>query len=717
MNIVRKIAKELDIKEYQVENTIKLIDEGNTIPFIARYRKEAHGSLDDTTLRELEKKLNYLRNLESKKEEVKNLLEKQGVLDEKLTQEINKADTLSEIEDIYRPYRPKRRTRATIAKEKGLNPLAETIYQQIRIGMPLEEYIQKFIDDNKNTVTVESLEEAINGVSDIIAEFVSDDAEIRKRVRGHFILNSQIVSKATDPETDSVYSNYYDYTESTIKIADHRILAVNRGEKEGFLKVTIQVNKENVLRLINNYVMKEDCQYRNFIERAIEDSYTRLIEPSIEREIRNSLTERAVEGAIKNFSKNLKQLLMQRPLKGKVVMGIDPAYRTGCKFAVCDDTGKVLDTGVIYPTPPHNKVEEAAKMLKAAIEKHNVDVISIGNGTASGETEMFVASLLKDIKRNIGYIVVNEAGASVYSASELAAEEFPDFDVALRSAVSIARRLQDPLAELVKIDPKAIGVGQYQHDMPTNLLDSALKGVVEDSVNTVGVDLNTASFSILSYVSGINTSVAREIVKYREENGKFKNRKELLKVPKLGAKTFEMCAGFLRIPESEDFLDNTAVHPESYGPARKLLDMCGIESTKDLKLVEERAKKIGVDKIARTIEVGVPTLSDIIEEIKKPGRDIRDTLPSPIVRTEILTLENLKEGMILTGTVRNVIDFGAFVDIGVHQDGLVHISEICDKYIKHPSEVLGVGDIIKVKVIGVDIDRKRISLSMKNIPQ
>ncbi|HHT93934.1 MAG TPA: RNA-binding transcriptional accessory protein [Clostridiaceae bacterium] len=717
MNIVRKIAKELDIKEYQVENTIKLIDEGNTIPFIARYRKEAHGSLDDTTLRELEKKLNYLRNLESKKEEVKNLLEKQGVLDEKLTQEINKADTLSEIEDIYRPYRPKRRTRATIAKEKGLNPLAETIYQQIRIGMPLEEYIQKFIDDNKDTVTVESLEEAINGVSDIIAEFVSDDAEIRKRVRGHFILNSQIVSKATDPETDSVYSNYYDYTESTIKIADHRILAVNRGEKEGFLKVTIQVNKENVLRLINNYVMKEDCQYRNFIERAIEDSYTRLIEPSIEREIRNSLTERAVEGAIKNFSKNLKQLLMQRPLKGKVVMGIDPAYRTGCKFAVCDDTGKVLDTGVIYPTPPHNKVEEAAKMLKAAIEKHNVDVISIGNGTASGETEMFVASLLKDIKRNIGYIVVNEAGASVYSASELAAEEFPDFDVALRSAVSIARRLQDPLAELVKIDPKAIGVGQYQHDMPTNLLDSALKGVVEDSVNTVGVDLNTASFSILSYVSGINTSVAREIVKYREENGKFKNRKELLKVPKLGAKTFEMCAGFLRIPESEDFLDNTAVHPESYGPARKLLDMCGIESTKDLKLVEERAKKIGVDKIARTIEVGVPTLSDIIEEIKKPGRDIRDTLPSPIVRTEILTLENLKEGMILTGTVRNVIDFGAFVDIGVHQDGLVHISEICDKYIKHPSEVLGVGDIIKVKVIGVDIDRKRISLSMKNIPQ
>lgn len=717
MNIVRKIAKELDIKEYQVENTIKLIDEGNTIPFIARYRKEAHGSLDDTTLRELEKKLNYLRNLESKKEEVKNLLEKQGVLDEKLTQEINKADTLSEIEDIYRPYRPKRRTRATIAKEKGLNPLAETIYQQIRIGMPLEEYIQKFIDDNKDTVTVESLEEAINGVSDIIAEFVSDDAEIRKRVRGHFILNSQIVSKATDPETDSVYSNYYDYTESTIKIADHRILAVNRGEKEGFLKVTIQVNKENVLRLINNYVMKEDCQYRNFIERAIEDSYTRLIEPSIEREIRNSLTERAVEGAIKNFSKNLKQLLMQRPLKGKVVMGIDPAYRTGCKFAVCDDTGKVLDTGVIYPTPPHNKVEEAAKMLKAAIEKHNVDVISIGNGTASGETEMFVASLLKDIKRNIGFIVVNEAGASVYSASELAAEEFPDFDVALRSAVSIARRLQDPLAELVKIDPKAIGVGQYQHDMPTNLLDSALKGVVEDSVNTVGVDLNTASFSILSYVSGINTSVAREIVKYREENGKFKNRKELLKVPKLGAKTFEMCAGFLRIPESEDFLDNTAVHPESYGPARKLLDMCGIESTKDLKLVEERAKKIGVDKIARTIEVGVPTLSDIIEEIKKPGRDIRDTLPSPIVRTEILTLENLKEGMILTGTVRNVIDFGAFVDIGVHQDGLVHISEICDKYIKHPSEVLGVGDIIKVKVIGVDIDRKRISLSMKNIPQ
>jgi uncharacterized protein len=717
MNIVRKIAKELDIKEYQVENTIKLIDEGNTIPFIARYRKEAHGSLDDTTLRELEKKLNYLRNLESKKEEVKNLLEKQGVLDEKLTQEINKADTLSEIEDIYRPYRPKRRTRATIAKEKGLNPLAETIYQQIRIGMPLEEYIQKFIDDNKDTVTVESLEEAINGVSDIIAEFVSDDAEIRKRVRGHFILNSQIVSKATDPETDSVYSNYYDYTESTIKIADHRILAVNRGEKEGFLKVTIQVNKENVLRLINNYVMKEDCQYRNFIERAIEDSYTRLIEPSIEREIRNSLTERAVEGAIKNFSKNLKQLLMQRPLKGKVVMGIDPAYRTGCKFAVCDDTGKVLDTGVIYPTPPHNKVEEAAKMLKAAIEKHNVDVVSIGNGTASGETEMFVASLLKDIKRNIGYIVVNEAGASVYSASELAAEEFPDFDVALRSAVSIARRLQDPLAELVKIDPKAIGVGQYQHDMPTNLLDSALKGVVEDSVNTVGVDLNTASFSILSYVSGINTSVAREIVKYREENGKFKNRKELLKVPKLGAKTFEMCAGFLRIPESEDFLDNTAVHPESYGPARKLLDMCGIESTKDLKLVEERAKKIGVDKIARTIEVGVPTLSDIIEEIKKPGRDIRDTLPSPIVRTEILTLENLKEGMILTGTVRNVIDFGAFVDIGVHQDGLVHISEICDKYIKHPSEVLGVGDIIKVKVIGVDIDRKRISLSMKNIPQ
>ncbi len=717
MNIVRRIAKELEIKEYQVENTIKLIDEGNTIPFIARYRKEAHGSLDDTTLRELEKKLNYLRSLESKKEEVKNLLEKQGVLDEKLIQEIEKADTLSEIEDIYRPYRPKRRTRATIAKEKGLNPLAEAIYNQTKFGMPLEEYIQKYIDDNKDTVTVESLEEAINGISDIIAEFVSDDAEIRKRVRGHFILNSQIVSKATDPEAESVYSNYYDYAESTIKIADHRILAVNRGEKEGFLKVTIQVSKENVLRLINNYVIKNDCQYRDFLEKAIEDSYTRLIEPSIEREIRNSLTERAVEGAIKNFSKNLKQLLMQRPLKGKVVMGIDPAYRTGCKFAVCDDTGKVLDTGVIYPTPPHNKVEEAAKILKAAIEKHDVDVIAIGNGTASGETEMFAASLHMDLKRNIGYIVVNEAGASVYSASELAAEEFPDFDVALRSAVSIARRLQDPLTELVKIDPKAIGVGQYQHDMPTNLLDSALKGVVEDSVNTVGVDLNTASFSILSYVSGINTSVAREIVKYREENGKFKNRKELLKVPKLGAKTFEMCAGFLRIPESDDFLDNTAVHPESYEPARKLLEMCGIESTKDLKLVEERARKLGIEKIAKAIEVGVPTLVDIIEEIKKPGRDIRDTLPSPIVRTELLTLENLKEGMILTGTVRNVIDFGAFVDIGVHQDGLVHISEICDKYIKHPSEVLSVGDIIKVKVISVDAGRKRISLSMKNIPQ
>ncbi|NLN03595.1 MAG: RNA-binding transcriptional accessory protein [Clostridiaceae bacterium] len=717
MNIVRRIAKELEIKEYQVENTIKLIDEGNTIPFIARYRKEAHGSLDDTTLRELEKKLNYLRSLESKKEEVKNLLEKQGVLDEKLIQEIEKADTLSEIEDIYRPYRPKRRTRATIAKEKGLNPLEEAIYNQTKFGMPLEEYIQKYIDDNKDTVTVESLEEAINGISDIIAEFVSDDAEIRKRVRGHFILNSQIVSKATDPEAESVYSNYYDYAESTIKIADHRILAVNRGEKEGFLKVTIQVSKENVLRLINNYVIKNDCQYRDFLEKAIEDSYTRLIEPSIEREIRNSLTERAVEGAIKNFSKNLKQLLMQRPLKGKVVMGIDPAYRTGCKFAVCDDTGKVLDTGVIYPTPPHNKVEEAAKILKAAIEKHDVDVIAIGNGTASGETEMFAASLHMDLKRNIGYIVVNEAGASVYSASELAAEEFPDFDVALRSAVSIARRLQDPLTELVKIDPKAIGVGQYQHDMPTNLLDSALKGVVEDSVNTVGVDLNTASFSILSYVSGINTSVAREIVKYREENGKFKNRKELLKVPKLGAKTFEMCAGFLRIPESDDFLDNTAVHPESYEPARKLLEMCGIESTKDLKLVEERARKLGIEKIAKAIEVGVPTLVDIIEEIKKPGRDIRDTLPSPIVRTELLTLENLKEGMILTGTVRNVIDFGAFVDIGVHQDGLVHISEICDKYIKHPSEVLSVGDIIKVKVISVDAGRKRISLSMKNIPQ
>ena len=717
MNIVRRIAKELEIKEYQVENTIKLIDEGNTIPFIARYRKEAHGSLDDTTLRELEKKLNYLRSLESKKEEVKNLLEKQGVLDEKLIQEIEKADTLSEIEDIYRPYRPKRRTRATIAKEKGLNPLAEAIYNQTKFGMPLEEYIQKYIDDNKDTVTVESLEEAINGISDIIAEFVSDDAEIRKRVRGHFILNSQIVSKATDPEAESVYSNYYDYAESTIKIADHRILAVNRGEKEGFLKVTIQVSKENVLRLINNYVIKNDCQYRDFLEKAIEDSYTRLIEPSIEREIRNSLTERAVEGAIKNFSKNLKQLLMQRPLKGKVVMGIDPAYRTGCKFAVCDDTGKVLDTGVIYPTPPHNKVEEAAKILKAAIEKHDVDVIAIGNGTASGETEMFAASLHMDLKRNIGYIVVNEAGASVYSASELAAEEFPDFDVALRSAVSIARRLQDPLTELVKIDPKAIGVGQYQHDMPTNLLDSALKGVVEDSVNTVGVDLNTASFSILSYVSGINTSVAREILKYREENGKFKNRKELLKVPKLGAKTFEMCAGFLRIPESDDFLDNTAVHPESYEPARKLLEMCGIESTKDLKLVEERARKLGIEKIAKAIEVGVPTLVDIIEEIKKPGRDIRDTLPSPIVRTELLTLENLKEGMILTGTVRNVIDFGAFVDIGVHQDGLVHISEICDKYIKHPSEVLSVGDIIKVKVISVDAGRKRISLSMKNIPQ
>lgn len=720
MDIVKRIAKELDIRETQVENTIKLIDEGNTIPFIARYRKEAHGSLDDTTLRELDKKLQYLRSLESKKEEVKASLEKLGVLDEKLTEELDKADTLSEIEDIYRPYRPKRKTRASVAKEKGLNPIALIIFEQKSNDSP-RTICENYINSNEDKVQVESIEEALSGVSDIIAEMISDDADIRKRIRGYYILSSSITSKAAKPDTDSVYSNYYDFTESTIKIADHRILALNRGEKEEFLKVSIVADKENALKIISKQVIKRESKCREFIENAIEDAYTRLIAPSIEREIRNSLTERATEGAIKNFSVNLKQLLLQRPLKGKTVLGLDPAYRTGCKFSVVNDTGKVLDTGVIYPTPPHNKIEEAAKTLTLIIAKHNVDVIAIGNGTASGETEMFVASLLKGLKKNISYTVVNEAGASVYSASPLGAQEFPNFDVSLRSAVSIARRLQDPLAELVKIDPKAVGVGQYQHDMPTNMLDSALTGVVEDSVNSVGVDLNTASYSLLSYVSGVNATVAKAIVGYREEKGKFRSRKDLLNVPRLGAKTYEMCAGFLRIPESPEFLDNTAVHPESYEIAKKVLEVCGYskESLKkdSLTQIRERAEKLGVKNIAKDLNVGIPTLNDILMEMQKPGRDLRDELPAPVLRNELLSIEDLKEGMTLTGTVRNVIDFGAFVDIGVHQDGLVHISEICDKYIKHPSEVLKVGDIVNVMVIGVDVNKKRISLSMKRIKQ
>jgi len=715
LNITEQIAAELGIRAEQVQNTIKLIDDGNTIPFIARYRKEATGSLDDTVLRSLFDRLTYLRSLEKRKEEVLSSIEAQGKLTDEIAKAVADAKTLAEVEDIYRPYKQKRKTRASVAKEKGLEPLALAILAQQKNSPAPEQLAADYINEEKG---VNSVEEALQGASDIIAEIASDNAEIRKKLREYMLKNAVIHSHGkTDEQT--VYSMYYDFTEPVAKIAPHRVLAIDRGEREEKLKASIEIDSSIGCRIIFDMLAKDNTPCTEFVKNACIDAYDRLIFPSLENEVRTHLTENAAEQAIKVFSLNLKHLLMQPPVKGKNAIGLDPAYRTGCKIAVVDKTGKVLDTTVVYPTPPQNKTEEAKAKLKALINKYDVEIIAIGNGTASKESEMFVAEMLKEIDRKVEYMVVSEAGASVYSASKLAAEEFPQFDVSLRSAVSIARRLQDPLAELVKIDPKAIGVGQYQHDMPKNRLDTALAGVVEDSVNSVGVDLNTASHSLLSYVAGINAGIAKNIVAYREENGHFTDRKQLLKVAKLGKKAFEQCAGFLRVPESKNILDNTAVHPESYDAAKKLLEICGytiadIKSPSIAKL-KEKAESIGLKQIAEQAGVGVPTLNDIISEILKPGRDPRDELPPPLLRTDVLDMADLKPNMVLEGTVRNVIDFGVFVDIGVHEDGLVHISQLCDRYVKHPSEVVKVGDIVKVKVIEVDVKRKRISLTMKGI--
>ena len=709
-NFAKILSQELGKSEHHIQNVIDLLADGNTIPFIARYRKEMHGTMDDTTLRALEERLNYLKNLSERMEEVKKSIEGQGKLTEELALAIDNAKTLSEVEDLYRPYKQKRRTRATIAKEKGLEPLSEILLAQSPdMDEPLEiakEYINPELG-------VETAEDALAGACDIIAEIMSDDAEIRKLLKAAINEFGSIISRAAKEE-DSVYRNYYEAAFSVKKVQGHQILAMNRGENEEYLKVSIEYNKENALQIICSRIITGKSKAFSLLAATAEDAYDRLIFPSVEREIRSDLFEWACDGAIKNFALNLKPLIMQPPVKGKVTLGFDPAYRTGCKLAVVDGNGKVLDTGVIYPTPPHNKTEESKKILKNLISRHGIENIAIGNGTASRESENFVAELLSELGKDVKYIVVNEAGASVYSASELGAKEFPEFDVSLRSAVSIARRLQDPMAELVKIDPKSIGVGQYQHDMPQKKLGETLGGVVEDCVNAVGIDLNTASPSLLSYAAGLNSSVAQNVVAYREENGSYTDRKQLLKVPKLGKKAFEQCAGFLRIPESKNVFDNTGVHPESYDAAKKLIDILGYDkSEKTFDDIEKRLEEYGKAKAAEECEVGVPTLSDIARELSKPGRDIRDDLPAPIMRSAAMEISDLAPGMEIMGTVRNVIDFGAFVDIGVHQDGLVHISQICSKFIKHPSEVLSVGDIVKVKVLEVDAAKKRISLTMK----
>ncbi len=707
MDILKALQAEFNLRAQQVENTVKLIDEGNTIPFIARYRKEVTGSLDDTVLRELYDRLKYLRSLDQRREEVASSIEEQGFMTEEISQKLEKAVTLAEIEDIYRPYKPKRRTRATVAKEKGLEPLALKIYAQDELKLSALEIAEEYINPD---LQVETAQDALNGALDIIAEMISDNADYRKEIRRKTFSSGVIKTKASKEE-DSVYSQYYDYEEPVRTCAPHRILAINRGENEEFLNVSISCDEgANITYLNSKVITNERCSFVSELENTVLDAYKRLIFPSIEREIRNDLTDKASEQAIKMFALNLKNLIMQPPLKGKVVLGLDPAYRTGCKLAVVDETGKVLETSVIYPTPPQSKVEEANKKVTDMIIRHNIDVIAIGNGTASKESEIFVANLIKTVSKPVSYIVVSESGASVYSASKLGAEEFPEYDVSLRSAVSIARRLQDPLAELVKIDPRSIGVGQYQHDIKGSRLSESLAGVVENCVNNVGVDVNTASYSLLSYVAGINATVAKNIVAYREENGKFTSRKQLLKVKKLGEKAFLQCAGFLRIPDSDNVLDNTAVHPESYNAAKSVIQ----ELSLDLKSGNLSALgSADIPSLAEKCQVGIPTMTDIIEEMKKPGRDIRDSLPPVVLRSDILDMKDLSEGMILTGTVRNVIDFGAFVDIGVHQDGLVHISEIADRYIKHPSDVLSVGDIVSVRVLSVNLNKKRISLSLK----
>lgn len=712
MDILKKLREEFGITQSQAENTVRLLDEGNTVPFIARYRKEMTGSLDDQIIRQLSERLTALRNLEDRRTQVRTAIAEQGRLTDALAAKLDAAQTQTEIEDIYRPFRPKRRTRASIAKEKGLQPLADMIWGQKLIGTP-EEAAKAFVDSGQG---VDTVLDAINGAMDILAEQISDDADLRKLLREETIKCGAIVSKKTKDEPP-VYEMYYDYREPLKKAAGHRVLAMNRGEKEGFLSVKIEGEEEKLLQRMEKRLIRRSSDTADILREVIADSYKRLIAPSLEREIRNDLTEQAEEAAIGVFRENLRQLLLQPPISGKVVLALDPAYRTGCKIAVIDATGKPLETTVVYPTPPQNKTAEAEKKLLGLIEKYGVDLISIGNGTASRESELFVAEMLKKTKRRVQYIIANEAGASVYSASKLGAEEFPEYDVSLRSAVSIGRRIQDPLAELVKIDPKSIGVGQYQHDMNQKRLGEALGGVVEDCVNSVGVDLNTASPALLSYVVGIHAAVAKNILKYREEHGKFTARRELLKVAKLGPKAYEQCAGFLRLPESEMPLDRTGVHPESYAAAEGLLALCGygLEDVAARK-VSGLAKKIkSPEKTAAELGIGVPTLEDIMRELEKPGRDPREDAPAPVLRSDVLSMEDLQEGMVLTGTVRNVIDFGVFVDIGVHQDGLVHISQICDRFIKHPLEAVKLGDVVQVKVLSVDLQKKRIALTMKGV--
>ena len=712
MDIIRKLREEFGITQSQAENTVRLLDEGNTVPFIARYRKEMTGSLDDQIIRQLSERLTALRNLEDRRTQVRTAIAEQGRLTDALAAKLDAAQTQTEIEDIYRPFRPKRRTRASIAKEKGLQPLADIIWGQKLIGTP-EEAAKAFVDSGQG---VDTVLDAINGAMDILAEQISDDADLRKLLREETIKCGAIVSKKTKDEP-SVYEMYYDYREPLKKAAGHRVLAMNRGEKEGFLSVKIEGEEEKLLQRMERRLIRRSSDTADILRWVIADSYKRLIAPSLEREIRNDLTEKAEEAAIGVFRENLRQLLLQPPISGKVVLALDPAYRTGCKIAVIDTTGKPLETTVVYPTPPQNKTAEAEKKLLALIEKYGVDLISIGNGTASRESELFVAEMLKKTSRRVQYIIANEAGASVYSASKLGAEEFPDYDVSLRSAVSIGRRIQDPLAELVKIDPKSIGVGQYQHDMNQKRLGEALSGVVEDCVNSVGVDLNTASPALLSYVAGIHATVAKNILKYREEHGEFTARRELLKVAKLGPKAYEQCAGFLRLPDSEMPLDRTGVHPESYAAAEGLLALCGYGlADVAARKVSGLAKKIkSPEKTAAELGIGVPTLEDIMRELEKPGRDPREDAPAPVLRSDVLSMEDLQEGMVLTGTVRNVIDFGVCVDIGVHQDGLVHISQICDRFIKHPLEAVRLGDVVRVKVLSVDLQKKRIALTMKGV--
>ena len=718
MDILQIIADELNVKYKQVENAVNLIDEGNTIPFIARYRKEVTGGLSDEDLRILYERLNYLRNLENRKEEVKNSIEEQGKLTDEIVKALQNAKILAEVEDIYRPYKQKKRTRATVAKEKGLEPLSEALINQDN-KVSIEEIAKKFIDSEKG---VETVEDAIAGAKDIIAENISDNPTYRKEIKRYCYRDGVIateVNEKDEKEDKATYQMYFDFNEKVNRIPSHRILAINRAEKENAIKLKIQKPEENIIDFIERDVIKDkNSNYANILEDTVEDSFKRLIEPSVEREIRSDLTEKAEEKAIKVFGQNAKQLLMGAPLKGLTVMGFDPAYRTGCKIAVIDETGKLLATTTVYPTEPQNKVEEAKKELKSLIKKYNINMIAIGNGTASRESEKFVADMISEIDQEVYYAIVSEAGASVYSSSKLATEEYPDINVSLRGAISIARRLQDPLAELVKIDPKAIGVGQYQHDVNQKKLAESLAGVVEDAVNEVGVDVNTATPSLLSYVSGINKTIANNIVKYRDENGKIMERKELLKVPKLGKVAFEQCAGFIRIFDGKNPLEITAVHPESYEKAEQLLENIGykkedLKDSEKLKDIKLKLSGVNIKDMSQKLEIGEMTLKDIIDELSKPGRDPRDEMPKPILRSDVLKFEDLKEGMVLNGTVRNVIDFGAFVDIGVKHDGLVHISELSENYVKNPSDVVSIGDIVKVKVIKIDNDRQKVSLSMK----